>query len=174
MLALGTGYPKTNQEVVKKKKRKKENEGCVCATNCVLRKATEFRKVHMRKGINNVLWMGVVPGRVWGGESPRYGTNSERNVKKGIWPAQQERCLQSRFHCFLEIDKQEDRARSGGCSDVFLGASSLNGTMGGTYEGSLEETDVCSYFVEDGPRSSRSGLLGNIRPQFHASNLAGS
>ena len=84
--------------------------------------------------------MGVVPGRVWGSNALGMVPHQRENTYEVNFPVRQERSRGSRSLSFLEVDNLEISAQNGLCSNVLLGASSLDRSVERRYERLLEQT----------------------------------
>ena len=69
----------------KKLGKKETGKGKTCEQRiAIIKKTKEFRKAYMRTGTNNVLRMGVVPGRVWGSEVLGMGPSQRENLQRQL------------------------------------------------------------------------------------------
>ena len=96
--------------------------------------------------------------------------------QEGNLPVQQELTLRSRCHPLcLESYNLEIEHESACATTCFRapGASSLDGSVGGTLERSMGKTGVGSYFVEESWRTSRRGLLRSEESRSNIPKVAG-
>ena len=95
----------------------------------------------MRTGTNKIVRMGLVPRRAWGVQSPGH-TAPAQTVASAAGKR-----LPVSLSPLLGDQESGSRARAGMCGYVFLGASSLDGKMGGRRERSMAKAGVGSNLV---------------------------